>query len=98
MLNLPNGFLYRNVIRYRSCAGRGKIGTERKDLQMAQSELSTKYALWIQQYRDMFGYVPKPDDFICLSEEHFYLTLVKAVKAGKDLKCYLICKKNYRSA
>ena len=77
---------------------KGERGTQRKDLHIMQSEYSRKYAIWIQRYYEMFGYVPTPDDFICLSEEHFYLTLMKAVKAGKDLKCYLIYKKNYRPA
>ncbi|MCR5716775.1 MAG: hypothetical protein K6G23_08020 [Lachnospiraceae bacterium] len=59
---------------------------------MTADEMNRKYAPLVKKYAEMFGYTPKANDYICLSLDQFYAGLIKAIKARKELKYFLISK------
>lgn len=64
---------------------------------MTKDQVQTRYLVMLKRYRDVFGYVPNPDDYIHLSADHFYETLIKSIQTGKELNKFLIYKKNFTS-
>lgn len=62
---------------------------------MTKDQVQTRYLVMLKRYRDMFGYVPNPDDYVHLSLDQFYETLIKCINSGKEVNKFLIYKKNF---
>lgn len=62
---------------------------------MNSIEFNKKCQPFNLEYRDLFGYVPCKDDYIC-SRDEYLETLMKAVREQKELETFL--KKRDRSS
>lgn len=62
---------------------------------MTKDQIEKRYIPVLKRYKEMFGYVPNPEDYIYLSMDQFYTMLIKSLQTRKELSKYLICKKNF---